>query len=58
MVEVLKWEKISQVEKDLFIEKAKYLIERKYFLAHDNIEMLAKHIWTKQYTTNIYNNKV
>ena len=57
MVEELKWEKISQVEKDPFIEKAKYLIARKYFLMHDNVEMLAKHIWTKQHT-NTYNNKV
>lgn len=51
------WEKLPSSEQDVFMEKAKYLIDRKYFLIHKDVEMLAKHIWKKQ-NANTCNHKV
>lgn len=47
-MEALDWEKISPQEREDYVVKAKYLIERKYFTIHNNIDLLAKQIWMKQ----------
>lgn len=47
-MEELKWEKISPHEREDYVIKAKYLIERKYFIIHNDIDLLAKQIWMRQ----------
>lgn len=42
-----KWEELSQQEEQKYLEKASYLVERKYVLGK-TVEQLAKEIYQKE----------